>query len=315
MKSSPVPPMAGNSPMAKKDQGMIFDIKHYAIHDGPGIRTTVFLKGCSLRCHWCANPESQLSGPELMFDDTLCRKCRACANICPNGAVEFIDNHRLFIRSRCLGCGQCVEACKFEALKMCGYLIDAHTLWEQVKDDRIFWDRSGGGVTLSGGEPLLQHEFAQQFLSLCREHHVHTAIETCGHVPESQFASVLSFADLIIFDFKLENSELHQESTGFHNTLIKNNLDHALKSNTNVLVRMPLIRDYNDMPEELKRLARFIEKRRPGVGFEMLPYHRLGEKKYERLGRQYKLENIEAVSPRELQMAKEGLKDFDIKLI
>ena len=281
--------MERSKPMIKKDQGIIFDIKHYAIHDGPGIRTTVFLKGCPLRCQWCANPESQQLTPEIMFDETLCQQCQACAVVCPNNAIEFKDNYRLYDRTACSACGQCARVCTFDAVELCGYSIDIPDLWKQIKDDRAFWDRSGGGVTLSGGEPLVQHDFAQDFLSLCQEKYVHTAIETCGHVPESHFKRVLAVVDLVIFDFKLENTERHKAVIGTSNQRIKNNLLQLLGSDKEALIRMPLIPGCNDTLEQVRNICLFLEKARKGVSFEILPYHRLGEKKYVRLGRSYEL--------------------------
>jgi len=298
--------------MAVKIQSMIFDIKHYAIHDGPGIRTTVFLKGCPLRCQWCANPESQCDKPEIMFDKSQCQKCKACANACPNSAISFKDNHRVYNRSACSGCGQCVAVCPFDAVELCGYPIDAAALWNQIKDDRAFWDRSGGGVTLSGGEPLVQYEFATQFLALCRGLHVHTAIETCGHVRESDFKKALPAADLIIFDFKLDNPERHKAVIGTSNILIKKNLKTLLESNKEALIRIPLIPGYNDMLEEISKICSFIETFRPGAFVEILPYHRLGEKKYGRLGRDYALSGVLPPNQGQIEKIKQNLFEFDL---
>jgi pyruvate formate lyase activating enzyme len=157
--------------MPETEKAVVFDIKHYAIHDGPGIRTTVFLKGCPLKCQWCSNPESQNADPEVLYNKDNCTLCRECARVCPNAAIEFESGHRRHDLERCAGCGLCVRACLYDAVELCGYEIDVKTLWEQIKADRAFWDRSGGGVTLSGGEPLIQQQFVRAFLSYCQNRH------------------------------------------------------------------------------------------------------------------------------------------------
>jgi pyruvate formate lyase activating enzyme len=301
--------------MSGTDKGVLFDIKRYAIHDGPGIRTSLFLKGCQLRCEWCANPESQYASPEVLYNREDCTLCGECATVCPDAAIEFKAGRRLHDRMRCTGCGLCVQACPSGAMELCGFTVDVQTLWEQIKDDRLFWDRSGGGVTLSGGEPLLQHLFAQAFLSYCQGRYVHTAIETCGHVPKSHFDAILPHVDFVIFDLKLEDSGAHERYTGVSNRCIKNNLSNILKSDKDILVRMPLVPGCNDSPEAIKRIGEFIATNRKGAQLEILPYHRLGEGKYARLDREYTLSGIKTPNNQQLKDVANVLSEFDLDLM
>ncbi|MDJ0984145.1 MAG: glycyl-radical enzyme activating protein [Desulfobacterales bacterium] len=300
--------------MPQTDTALIFDIKHYAIHDGPGIRTTVFMKGCPLRCRWCANPESQHAHPEVLYNWDHCTLCRECEQACPNAAVEFESDRRRYHPQRCTGCGLCARVCLSDAVELCGYTIDVKTLWQQIKADRAFWDRSGGGVTLSGGEPLLQREFASVFLSHCQIRRVHTAIETCGHAPEAHFDALLSHVDLVIFDFKVEDTAAHKRYTAVSNHRIKNNLLKLLKSNKDVLVRLPLIPGYNDSPGMIRKTGEFLAKTRAGLPVEVLPYHRLGANKYAHLGRPYALSEVKTPDDFQLKAVADSLSGFDLDL-
>ena len=301
--------------MNDKDNALIFDIKHYAIHDGPGIRTTVFFKGCPLRCGWCANPESQETVPEILFDASLCQQCQACATACPEHAIVFRDNARLYDRDACTGCGRCAKACAFDALELCGKKIAVETLWQEIKDDRAFWDRSGGGVTLSGGEPLVQFPFIRRFLELCQSHRVHTAVETCGSVPEKIFTRTLDLVDFMFFDVKLAEPDGHKINTGVSNHLIAKNLTTLANSSTQGLVRIPLIPGINNTAEALEQMGKFLSGTACGLGIELLPYHRLGEKKYEKLGRPYPLTSIALPTPDQMEAAASILAGHGLRLV
>ena len=296
-------------------KGILFDIKHYAIHDGPGIRTTVFLKGCPLRCQWCANPESQTPSVELMFNPDRCTLCLDCLEACPSQSIFVREGRRRVDPERCRRCGRCADVCLNEALEVTGYEIEPSRLWEEIKDDRIFWERSSGGVTLSGGEPLIQPEFTEEFLGLCRRSGVHTAIETCGHIPEKEFAAVLPLVDLVIFDYKAASPDRHRSVTGVSNDLIMKNLAVLLKTPGEVLIRMPLVPGVNDAPGDLESIGEILTELRPGVSFELLPYHRLGEKKYKKLGREYRLEDLEPPTGQQMKEALAILERYQLRLI
>ena len=304
-----------SSTTAAEQEGILFDIKHYAIHDGPGIRTTIFLKGCHLSCQWCANPESQQLSPEIMFDESLCRQCGACASLCPHNAIEFNGNQRLFHRSVCTGCGKCVGACLFDAVELCGYSISVRSLWDKIKDDRVFWDRSNGGITLSGGEPLLQSKFAGAFLRWCRERNIHTAIETCGQVSEDVFNKMLSLVDFIIFDYKLADSAEHEKYTGKSNERITKNLMTLLKSPKEILIRMPLVPGVNDAKEDLRKIGDFLSCAKPGVKLELLAYHKLGQGKYKKLGMEYLMRGVTSPTWDQLQFALDVLAQYNLSLV
>lgn len=301
--------------MESGTQGVIFDIKHYAIHDGPGIRTTVFLKGCPLKCRWCANPESQAISPEILFDQDRCTLCGECIRACPGGNIREDGGRRMVDRQKCSGCGRCVEVCVNDAIELSGFSIDLPTLWEKIRDDRVFWERSGGGVTLSGGEPLLQQDFAGEFLDLCRRNGVHTAMETCGQVSETVFARILPLVNLVIMDLKLVDSDRHRTAAGVPNDLIIRNLATLLKSPKDVLVRMPLIPGINNAPGDLKAVGDFLGRARPGVRFELLPYHRLGKKKYEKLGQNFPLNTIAPPTEHQVREALDILSRYHLSLV
>lgn len=301
--------------MLAVDEGIVFDIKHYAIHDGPGIRTTVFMKGCPLKCQWCANPESHHVTPEVLFDKYKCILCRECSKVCPHDAISFTMNHRRYDRECCRGCGLCVRACASEAIEQCGYGVDVQTLWKKIKADRVFWDRSGGGVTLSGGEPLRQLSFVSDFLSLCQRRHVHTAIETCGFVSEAPFEKVLRHVDLVIFDIKTTHDGRHEACTGVSNGGILSNLKKLLSGPKEVLVRMPLIPGLNDAPQDLEAIGALLKNARTDVKLEVLPYHRLGAKKYEKLGLEYGLPHIHPPTSTQLTEALNIFRKFGIDCV
>ncbi len=263
--------------------GVIFDIQRFSVYDGDGIRTNVFFKGCNLRCLWCHNPESQLMTPQLMFYKNSCVGCGKCAEICRN---TFTEN--------CTACGRCVEVCAHGARKISGRTASAEEVVETVLRDKEYYITSGGGVTLSGGEPLLQPEFAREILRLCKENGVNTAIETAANVKWEAFERVLPFTDAVLCDIKAIDESTHRRLTGVSNALILENAEKLKKSGVKLLFRTPVIPGLNDT--EVKKIAEFAGD----TPLELLAYHKTGCGKYDALGIEYSIPEI--VPPEKEQM-------------
>lgn len=261
----------------------MFDIARGSIHDGPGLRTTVFLKGCGLRCAWCHNPESQSFTPQLSYNDRLCIGCGQCLDVCPAHAHRVVDGVHVVDFDQCRACGQCAAACPAEALKMYGKSMSPEEVWEIVARDIPFYEQSGGGVTLSGGEPLLHETFCTQVLTLCREHHVHTCIETGGMGDRRVLEAYAPLTDLFLYDWKVSSDAVAEKYIGASTRVIRENLEWLLDNGANVLLRCPLIPDVNDTPEHFAGIASWLDAY-PNLSAELLPYHNFGIGKSRHIG-------------------------------
>jgi pyruvate formate lyase activating enzyme len=280
-------------------EGVVFDIQHYAVHDGPGIRTLVFLKGCPLRCAWCCNPESQAFEPELLHTSLKCRSHLACSEVCPNEAVRRAGDGPSFDRATCVSCNghPCVDACPSGALSVAGTRMAADQVVARVAADRAFYINSGGGVTFSGGEPFAQPEFLRDLLARCKSLRIHTAVETCGYVEPGVLEAMEPLVDLFLFDLKVLDPVRHREATGVTNEVVLGNLEYvAAKRAKDITVRVPLVPGFTDDLENLAGTAAYLL----GLGIrrvELMPYHPLGMDKYAALGRACALDGVRPLQP------------------
>jgi pyruvate formate lyase activating enzyme len=300
--------------IGRETRGTVFDIQHFAVHDGPGIRTLVFFKGCPLSCKWCANPESINPHPELGFIKSLCNGCGKCQASCPQHAISLNTQGKPALdRKACDNCGQCLDVCFPHALIMYGREQSANEVFEEVRQDSAYYSNTGGGVTLSGGEPLSQPSFASSILALCREAGIHTALETSGFAPGRLFKEILSLTDHIMFDLKLMDSKTHEVFCGRPNGPILENARIVASSAIPVIFRVPLVPGLNDAEANLGALANFLKDSGiPQCEVELLPYHRLGTPKYENLGREYTLGSLIPQTPAALRKAKTFLEEHGV---
>jgi len=296
----------------KKSKGLIFDIQRYSIHDGPGIRTLVFMKGCPLGCIWCCNPESQSPSQEIMVTPNKCIGCKKCVEVCPTGAAEKKDP--LEARELCIVCGSCVKACPSTARQLVGHYMSLEEVIEEVEKDLLFYRRSGGGITVTGGEPLMQADFVRMLLKRCQEKGIHTALETCGYAEWEDFKKVLEYVDLTLYDIKYMNSEKHRELIGAGNELILQNAKKVAKLGKDMVIRVPVIPDCNDSLENMEAIAEFARTLEGVEEIHLLPYHRLGESKYDRLGKNYKLKGVKPLDKESLSKQKKVIESYQLKV-
>jgi len=271
--------------------GTIINVQHFCVDDGPGIRTTVFLKGCPLRCAWCHNPESQSNACEYMFRQYKCTDCGICASVCKNGVHSFENGIHNVNRERCGLCGKCTLTCCADALEISGREITVCEIMDEVLADRVFYKRSGG-VTISGGEPLFQSEFTFALLLACKDKGIHTCIETCGYAKEENYLKIVPLTDIFLFDYKVTGEELHKKYTGVSNELILSNLKAIDSAGGKSILRCPIIPGINDTEEHFCGIAKTAESLKNILEINIEPYHPLGKGKSEMLGKDYPLGDL-----------------------
>jgi pyruvate formate lyase activating enzyme len=275
---------------------LITNIQGYSIHDGPGIRTVVFIKGCPLRCKWCANPENLMAMRQVGWMRNLCKQCGRCADACPRGAILSGPDRRID-RTRCNNCGACVDACFYHALVSYGEQQTAQEVFDKVRRDKMFYDASGGGVTVSGGEPLTRPDFVAELFALCRTEQIHTCAETCLCVPRANLEAVRPTTDLFYCDLKLIRPADHARYTGTDNVRILENARYLAHSGARILFRQPIIPTVNATEENILATAAFIRSLgREDLAIELMPYHRMGSSKYAALGLPYELDSLQIMS-------------------
>lgn len=299
--------------MYKKDsKGLIFNIQRFSLHDGPGIRTIVFLKGCAMSCLWCSNTESQSARPQVMFNEKLCVECGKCKLVCGVEAIDLASPYRV-IQDKCTVCGSCVEVCPTGALVVSGEVLRVEEVVDELKKDSVHYRRSDGGITLSGGEPLLQSEFCEELLKGCKTIGWHTAIETAMYVSEKAVRRVAPYVDLFLLDIKSMDSLTHREFTGVDNEIILKNAKLVDDLSKEIVIRVPVIQGFNSDEKSIREIAEFSKTLKKVKEVHLLPYHNYGENKYRAVGKEYRLKDAktpdkEKMGHLKLVVEKTGLK-------
>lgn len=298
-------------------KGIIFDIKRYAIHDGPGIRTTVFLKGCPLRCQWCQNPEGQESKPEIMLRSTRCAKeCYACVSACPQGAISKNGRQVVFDKEKCDLCAKCEDVCVYEALKIVGKEVTVQEVMDEIVKDRVFFDESGGGITFSGGEPLMQLDFLEALLEEIKKKNIHVTLDTSGYVSFEDLEKVSNKVSQFLYDLKIIDDEKHKKYTGVSNKLILENLRKLSERRKSVYVRIPLISSINDDDRSIQMFTEYLHTLKNIKQISLLSYHAGGCEKYKALGKEGFLKTFQPPSNERIEEIKEILVNsgFSVKI-
>lgn len=296
-------------------KGIVFNIQRYSIYDGPGIRTTVFFKGCNLNCYWCHNPESINIFPEIQFFVFKCTNCKKCIYVCPNSARIFNDSKGVIIlREKCTRCGSCIRVCAAKATNWVGKEISVKQVVQEIEKDCIFYKISNGGVTFSGGEPLIQLKFLINLLKKCKERGIHTAVDTAGNLSWKNIRKVIPYVDLFLYDLKLVSKEKHKKVTGICNNRILRNLVLLSKENINIVIRIPIIPGINDSVRETSRIIKFLKKLDNILYIEILNFHQFGAAKYISLGREYYADKIKPLNVNRMTNIARLYKENGLKL-
>ena len=304
-------------------KALIFNIQKYNMYDGPGVRTLVFFKGCPLRCRWCSNPEGQLRRFEVLYKKNACVHCGACVSVCPEGIHRMSlghTRHEVARDAECVGCRKCETACKAGALAVSGEMKSISSLLAVIEEDRPFYETSGGGVTLGGGEVLMQPEAAASLLTACKQQGINTALETCGYARPETLRAIAEHTELFLFDIKHMDSDRHHEQTGVRNESILSNLVWLLENKHAVKIRIPLLKGVNDGEDNLSRLIDFLrphQTRKNFKGVDILPYHKMGVGKYGQLGREYPVQSDAVLTEADLARVENRLQqeNFTVSVI
>ena len=284
-----------------KMNGVITTIQRMSIHDGPGIRSTVFLKGCNLRCKWCHNPETFSPQPELEWQQDRCQQCGACTEVCKTGALQIANGKVTLTRDRCTACFDCIEVCYPQALRKMGRHITPQQLCSELEKDRVFFDESGGGVTFSGGEPMMQAPFLAEAMGLLKEKGIHVALETNLSVPWDHYEKILPYTDLVMADLKIMDEEKHRKWTGSGNKRILDNILRLDRANVPYILRTPVVPGVNDSPEDMEKTAAFVARLENISTYELLPFHPMAESKYKNLGKVDPFKGVQALDLKKLE--------------
>jgi len=294
--------------------GSIFAIKKYSIHDGPGIRTTIFFKGCPLTCWWCHNPEGLGPDREIIIWPQRCIQCGECIKSCPQHAVLRSDSFYRIDKEKCIIDGVCAESCPANAREVVGKEISVTSLLEEIEKDTIFYDESGGGVTFSGGEPFFQPRFLLELLKQCRYRKIDNVVDTCGYVDTHTLLEVAEFVDLFLYDLKFIDDNKHKQYTGVSNKLILSNLRTMVKFKKSVIVRIPVIPGINDDSENINQTGQFIDSLKTVKQVDLLPFHEFSTEKYRRLDKAYQLIEMKSLPDHRMQEIKCELEKYNFEI-